>query len=156
MASYFDEHDCEPLKDGEQPNHHLHLARLLLDSGLAAEWDIEYDSVFGGDRKVPPASKASIECLDTHLITPTEAALEKKCPVCLSLLDEEDEVKKMPCSHVFHSKCILPWLQKVNSCPVCRHELPTDDPEYEEFKKHKARAKQREFELDSLHNSMFG
>ena len=41
------------------------------------------------------------------------SALEKKCPVCLSLLDEEDEVKKMPCSHVFHSKCILPWLQKV-------------------------------------------
>lgn len=27
MASYFDEHDCEPLADGEQPNHMLHMAR---------------------------------------------------------------------------------------------------------------------------------
>ena len=27
MASYFDEHDCEPLEDGQQPNHLLHMAR---------------------------------------------------------------------------------------------------------------------------------
>ena len=30
MASYYDEHDCEPLKEGEQPNHLLHLARCGL------------------------------------------------------------------------------------------------------------------------------
>ena len=28
MASYFDEHDCEPLANGEAPNHLLHLARF--------------------------------------------------------------------------------------------------------------------------------
>lgn len=27
MASYFDEHDCNPLGEGEQPNHTLHFAR---------------------------------------------------------------------------------------------------------------------------------
>ena len=27
MSSYFDEHGCEPLADGETPNHALHLAR---------------------------------------------------------------------------------------------------------------------------------
>ncbi|XP_060065357.1 E3 ubiquitin-protein ligase RNF181-like [Ylistrum balloti] len=156
MASYFDEHDCEPLKDGEQPNHMLHMARLLLDSGLAAEWDLEYGRIFGGDGKTPPASKKIVESLPTHIVTPTEAALERKCPVCLGLFDEEDEVKEIPCSHKFHSKCILPWLDKVNSCPMCRHELPTDDPDYEAYKKHKARAKQREYEMEELHNSMFG
>ena len=40
-------------------------------------------------------------------------ALEKKCPICLGLFDEEDEVKKLPCSHRFHSTCIVPWLQRV-------------------------------------------
>jgi len=30
MASYFDEHNCKPLEDGEHPNHLLHLARFVL------------------------------------------------------------------------------------------------------------------------------
>jgi hypothetical protein len=33
MASYFDEHSCEPLGQGEGPNHMMHIARLLIDTG---------------------------------------------------------------------------------------------------------------------------
>ena len=29
MSSYFDEHDCDPLVNGEAPNHLLYLARFL-------------------------------------------------------------------------------------------------------------------------------
>lgn len=29
MASYFEEHNCEPLKEGETPDHLLHLARYV-------------------------------------------------------------------------------------------------------------------------------
>ncbi|XP_041364685.1 E3 ubiquitin-protein ligase RNF181-like [Gigantopelta aegis] len=156
MASYYDEHDCEPLANGETPNHLLHLARLLLDTGAAMEWNVEYDRIFGGTRKVPPASKKFVDELPTKLISPTIAAQGIQCSVCLGEFDEEDETKTLPCDHQFHSKCILPWLQKVSTCPVCRCELPTDDPDYEMYKQHKARAKQREYELETLHCSMFG
>ena len=33
-ANYFDEHNCEPLANGQEPNHTMHIARLLFDTGV--------------------------------------------------------------------------------------------------------------------------
>lgn len=44
---------------------------------------------------------------------------------------------------------------QTNSCPLCRHELPTDDENYENYRKEKKRAIEREKDLETLHDSMF-
>jgi len=48
-----------------------------------------------------------------------------------SLSGDDRRIIEMPCDHVFHNACIMPWLKDHNSCPQCRYELPTDDADYE-------------------------
>jgi len=156
MASYFDEHNCTPLGEGESPNHMLHMARLLIDTGLGVDMDMDFSSMFGTEKPPPPASKEFVASLPTSKITEQDKVNDAKCPVCLKSFEEDESLMCLPCDHRFHSTCIEPWLSKTNSCPLCRFEMPTDDEDYEEFKRQKQRAKQRKHDLDTLHDSMFG
>ncbi|XP_066581916.1 E3 ubiquitin-protein ligase RNF181 [Prorops nasuta] len=146
MSDYFDEMGWTPLGEGETPNHFLQMARLLRDCGM---WDLLGEN----QRLPPPASKTAVDNLPDVTITSDDT---KQCPVCLKDFDVGSQAKRMPCRHMFHNECIVPWLQKTNSCPLCRHELPTDDEDYELYKKEKLRAVEREKDLETLHNSMFG
>ncbi|XP_011310952.1 E3 ubiquitin-protein ligase RNF181 [Fopius arisanus] len=146
MSDYFEEMGWTPLQDGATPNSLLQMARFLRDMGM---WEM-----LGQHEKLPPpASKAAVEALEEIKITDAES---KQCPVCLKTFETCDIVKCLPCHHSFHKECIIPWLEKTNSCPLCRHELPTDDEDYELYRKEKARAVEREKDLETLHNSMFG
>lgn len=86
-------------------------------------------------RGAPPAAAAAVRDLPRVIISSDH---EKKgalvCAVCKDPLPVGAEARQLPCSHLYHPSCILPWLRTRNSCPVCRHELPTDDREYEEGK----------------------
>ncbi|XP_038217409.1 E3 ubiquitin-protein ligase RNF181 [Zerene cesonia] len=146
MTDYFQEMGWRELQDGEQPNHFLHLARLLMDYNI-------FEDNFTGEwpRLPPPASKEAVNKLPEVVMSDED----KSCPICLKNFEKNEKAKKMPCNHIFHPNCILVWLEKTNSCPFCRHELPTDDEAYEAFKKEKKRAEQRKEDLELLHNSMF-
>lgn len=56
------------------------------------------------------------------------------CMVCLSSLEEEDEVRELSnCHHTFHKNCLDKWLDhRQTTCPVCRSSLmPKRIPETE-------------------------
>uniref|UniRef100_A0A8C5KD03 E3 ubiquitin-protein ligase RNF181 n=1 Tax=Jaculus jaculus TaxID=51337 RepID=A0A8C5KD03_JACJA len=91
---------------------------------------------------------------DEHNCEPLNSE-QLKCPVCLVEFEEEETAIELPCHHLFHSSCILPWLSKTNSCPLCRHELPTDDDTYEQHRQDKARKQQQQHRLESLHGAMY-
>lgn len=56
MADYFHEMSWEPLGEGQQPDHLLHLARLFRDYNMFQELGV-------ANRLPPPASKESVENL---------------------------------------------------------------------------------------------
>ncbi|KAL4323308.1 hypothetical protein GQ457_11G007360 [Hibiscus cannabinus] len=75
----------------------------------------------------PPASKAAIESMPVVRITSGHVSTESHCAVCKEQFELDCETREMPCKHIYHSDCILPWLLIRNSCPVCRHELPREN-----------------------------
>ncbi|GAB2299780.1 hypothetical protein Dimus_033834 [Dionaea muscipula] len=79
-----------------------------------------------GRNEQPPASKAAIESMPTIEIVESHINTESCCAVCKESFELGSEAREMPCKHIYHSDCILPWLSIRNSCPVCRHELPAD------------------------------
>uniref|UniRef100_A0A2I3GEA0 RING-type E3 ubiquitin transferase n=1 Tax=Nomascus leucogenys TaxID=61853 RepID=A0A2I3GEA0_NOMLE len=93
------------------------------DLGLVVDWDHHLP---------PPAAKIVVENLPKTVIRGSQAEL--KCPLCLLESEEETAIEI----------CILPWLSKTNSCPLCRHELPTDDYTYEEHTRDKAAKQQQQ------------
>ncbi|GAX82812.1 hypothetical protein CEUSTIGMA_g10238.t1 [Chlamydomonas eustigma] len=84
--------------------------------------------------KRPPASKKVVSNLPLIEVTGeklTEWGPECMCAVCTCEVALGEMIVELPCKHKYHRACVTPWLQKHNSCPVCRKELPTDDPHYE-------------------------
>ncbi|KAK4342897.1 hypothetical protein RND71_038713 [Anisodus tanguticus] len=50
--------------------------------------------------------------------------MDETCPVCYEEFKDENEVITTYCSHAFHTRCLLPWLSKKNTCPTCRAVYP--------------------------------
>ncbi|XP_022876046.1 E3 ubiquitin-protein ligase CIP8-like [Olea europaea var. sylvestris] len=91
------------------------------------------ESDSGARKGPPPASKATVEGLENVSIEKEEETLV--CAICKDSVNIGEMARKLPCGHGYHGDCIVPWLGSRNTCPVCRFELPTDDPEYEEERK---------------------
>ncbi|CAK7342892.1 unnamed protein product [Dovyalis caffra] len=51
----------------------------------------------------------------------------EECVICREEMSEGRDACELPCGHLFHWMCILPWLKKTNTCPCCRFQLPTED-----------------------------
>ncbi|KAJ8905865.1 hypothetical protein NDN08_002370 [Rhodosorus marinus] len=79
----------------------------------------------------PPAAKDAVNALPKLKVTESILGSEDGCAVCKDAFELDQECVQMPCSHIFCESCISPWLERHNTCPVCRFELRTDDADYE-------------------------
>lgn len=59
-----------------------------------------------------------------------------ECLICREVFVEGDEALRLPCRHLYHKPCLLQWLERKASCPLCRADL--QQPQREE--RHERRA----------------
>ena len=44
-----------------------------------------------------------------------------KCTICLSEFEVDEDVRRLPCFHLFHVECVDQWLGQNKRCPICRY-----------------------------------
>ena len=59
-------------------------------------------------------------CGDKVEMKPSE---QQTCAVCLELIQEKQDIFRLPCQHLFHEECLKPWMEKYGSCPSCRSAI---------------------------------
>ncbi len=45
------------------------------------------------------------------------------CSICQESFNESDDVNILVCKHMFHKDCINQWLNRSNTCPLCRCKI---------------------------------
>ncbi|XWS20346.1 hypothetical protein CRYUN_Cryun31cG0093600 [Craigia yunnanensis] len=68
----------------------------------------------GGEGGVLAAGTAN-----EHVISGEDAV----CCICLAKYADNDELRELPCIHVFHVECVDKWLKINASCPLCKSEV---------------------------------
>ncbi|KAF6728975.1 E3 ubiquitin-protein ligase RNF126 [Oryzias melastigma] len=61
----------------------------------------------------PPADRERIKSLPTITITQEHISAGLECPVCKEDYSVDERVRQLPCNHLFHNDCIVPWLEQV-------------------------------------------
>ena len=69
-------------------------------------------------------SPDSLARLPTHSYSArSDGGAAAKCSVCWSDYASGDLLRRLPCMHQFHRRCVDQWLGAKRECPVCRQEV---------------------------------
>eukprot|EP00581_Thalassiosira_minuscula_P008079 CAMPEP_0183704376 /NCGR_PEP_ID=MMETSP0737-20130205/1709_1 /TAXON_ID=385413 /ORGANISM="Thalassiosira miniscula, Strain CCMP1093" /LENGTH=476 /DNA_ID=CAMNT_0025931219 /DNA_START=74 /DNA_END=1504 /DNA_ORIENTATION=- len=98
------------------------LEELLQQYGFPDEDNLRQ----GGRRAATPQQieqNTTTQTLDKESIAELSEN-QSTCNICLEEFKTGDEMRKVThCNHTFHKECIDRWLERVASCPICKHEL---------------------------------
>ena len=47
----------------------------------------------------------------------------KSCVICFEEYKDESIISKLECKHIFHENCLNTWIDKNQTCPLCRFKI---------------------------------
>ena len=71
----------------------------------------------------PPLPRKQIDEIPTTSVTQSHVDSKLQCSVCWEDFKLSEPVKQLPCQHLYHAPCIVPWLELHGTCPICRQSL---------------------------------
>ncbi|KAF7234010.1 hypothetical protein EG68_11529 [Paragonimus skrjabini miyazakii] len=77
-------------------------------------------------RRLVVATQKALKTLTLRVLQSTDKEVSSgcdQCAVCIELYRVSEVVRILPCRHVFHKKCIDPWLLEQRSCPLCKLDI---------------------------------
>jgi len=80
-----------------------------------------------------PMTQTMIDKIRNPPLTVDMVCSQPSCPICSEDFDVANTALQMPCSHLFHDVCVMPWLESKKTCPICRYELNDSLPTLEEL-----------------------
>lgn len=104
----------------------------------------------------PPASDIVIEGLPRLKLDQEalDASQYKDCNICLTSFELGEEVVRIPCKHIFHSTCLVPWLKQNGTCPVCRFSLVSEEDQRRQGDSRQEGAAQPTNPLGAIYNGI--
>lgn len=83
------------------------------------------------NRKPKALSRRRRALLRVHIATTKTLEAQPTCPICASDYFDEEKLLELPCRHLYHEACVMPWLESKGACPTCRCELVPPVPSLE-------------------------
>lgn len=63
------------------------------------------------------------QLLNNELKEKINSDSSKECSICLNSMNNYNDLVILKCKHYYHKDCLNTWLNKNNSCPICRISL---------------------------------
>mmetsp|Transcript_1490 Transcript_1490/g.2314 ORF Transcript_1490/g.2314 Transcript_1490/m.2314 type:complete len:212 (+) Transcript_1490:822-1457(+) len=100
------------------------LARWAMQESTHETTDPDYEANLRLDDSVPSRRGATQEQIRAIESTPVqESDLKDLCSICISPFTKRGKLKRLPCGHGFHIRCISKWLKINSNCPNCKRRL---------------------------------
>jgi hypothetical protein len=108
----------------------------ILERQLMSELQHIQDSVYElnsqrANRKPKALSRRRRALLRENIATPKTLEAQPTCPICASDYCDGEKLLELPCRHLYHESCVMPWLESKGACPTCRCELVPPVPSLE-------------------------